>query len=93
MDRLTRPKDGPGWMRWVESAIPRLDAAIRNKVTPPVGAMVVWPGGGTPPVNWLTADGSTFSAATWPLLDEQLGGTTLPNPAAVSGHGWIIRAG
>lgn len=93
MDRLSKPRSGPAWMRWVETTLARVEKAIRQKNTPPVGAMIVWPGGGTPPPGWLTANGATISSADWPLLADQLGGTTLPNPAAVSGHGWIIRAG
>ncbi len=33
----------------------------------------------TIPDGWLKADGSSFSAATYPELADALGGTTLPN--------------
>lgn len=87
---LNKPGTGPGWVRWVTQTLNRLDA--RRPVEAPVGSMVLWPGGTAPPAQWLSANGATFSSATYPLLAAQLGGTTLPNPTAVSGLGWIIRA-
>jgi hypothetical protein len=94
MNRLGKPKTGPAWMGWVNTSLARLESAIRSKVTVPVGGMVLWPNGAAVPEGyWLAADGSLLVADDWPLLEDRLGGLTLPNPTAVSGHGWIIRAG
>lgn len=89
---MKRPKDGPSWMRWVEREL----AQLRNHraVQVPVAGMALWPASaGTPPPNWLSANGATFDGTQFPVLADRLGSTTLPNPAAVSGAGWIIRAG
>lgn len=84
--------DMPGWMRGVEAALRNLDLWRQDQVSVPVGGAVVWTPGGTPPAGWLPADGSTFDAAVYPELQDELGSTTLPTLTAVSGKTWIIRA-
>lgn len=91
MNRLTSPKSGPAWLRWVEESISRLEE--RRPVMVPVGGMVLSVTAAVPPPNWLRANGATFSAVQYPVLASRVGSTTLPNPAPVSGFGWIIRAG
>ena len=44
----------------------------------PVGAIMMW-SAAVLPAGWLLCDGSTFSAVTYPKLNQVLGGTKLPN--------------
>lgn len=58
------------------------DKIVKDVIGPrmdcPVGSMLMWPTA-TPPTGWLICDGSTFSAANYPLLNTLLGGNTLPD--------------
>ena len=45
---------------------------------PPIGTVMWWMNEGIP-TNYLKCDGSTFDAATYPELNTNLNGTTLPN--------------
>lgn len=67
----------------VDAAVPGLgdrivDCAIAGAVTSDVGALKCFAKSAAP-FGWLLADGSAFSAATYPLLNSYLGGTTLPD--------------
>lgn len=44
----------------------------------PTGAVVMWLTTAAP-TDWLLVDGSTFDPATYPALDDLLGGSTLPD--------------
>jgi microcystin-dependent protein len=59
-----------------------------NFIGAPVGSVIAWAGDTTPPEDWLECDGSTFSAAQYPLLKKVLGGNTLPDLRGEFIRGW-----
>lgn len=76
-DRLgSGARDGTKFLRddGVWAPTPAGNAA---DTSPPVGAMMLWPGE-VAPSGWLFAEGGTFSSVAYPVLYNVLGTTTLP---------------
>ena len=68
------------WSRIQEltNRITSLEVWQRQMLALEPGVITQW-GGATAPGGALLCNGATFSAVTYPLLAQALGGTTLPN--------------
>jgi len=66
------------WRDFGRALIQVLDQALTPVETEDVGAVKEFMTG-LPEVGYLLANGSTFPAASYPILAQKLGSTTLPN--------------
>lgn len=91
---MSRPRDMPSWMRWVEGKVASAQKQLRSFRQVPVGSVVRWPNGVALPDGWLAIEDGSFPAADYPLLADVLGGNQMPTPAQGADNStvWIIRA-
>lgn len=79
------------WRDWASATISELDRALGAYDSADVGAVKEFTTG-LPEFGYLQANGSTFPAASYPILAQKLGSTTLPNLAPQYGGTVGIRA-
>ncbi len=87
------PQGFEEWMRSTTDTLRRHTTSLRSITNVPVGGMVLLAAGADVPPRWLLANGSSFDPDVWPDLADQLGATTTPTLANISGARWIVRAG
>jgi hypothetical protein len=79
------------WRDWARSLIFNLDSALNVYDTADIGAVKEFVTG-LPETGYLQANGSVFSASSYPILAQKLGSTTLPNLTPQYGGTVGIRA-
>jgi hypothetical protein len=75
------PTFSTDWRDWARSLIFNLDSALNVYDTSDIGAVKEFMTG-LPESGYLLANGSVFSAASYPILAQKLNSTTLPNLTA-----------